>query len=115
MALGIDPTVDYAAEAGGVLDMISKTEEERYRYEMRTKALRDYVSGIESALQEGREKGLQEGHEKGLEAGQWLGRIQTLQELLGEVVSTPDEVKAWDDERLQRTAELLQARLRERV
>ena len=98
-------------EAGGVLDMISKTPEERLHYELRVKAMRDQKSNVEAAREEGREKGREEGREE----GKWLGQIQLLQQLLGDSVSTSDELGKWDLDRLKRTAESLQTRLRGRT
>jgi predicted transposase/invertase (TIGR01784 family) len=106
-------------EAGGVLDMISKSPEERLRYEMRIKAMRDLMSNLEAAreegLEQGIEKGIEQGIEKGIEKGSLLGRIQTLQELLGDIVLTSQELQTWEVDRLRRTAESLQARLRGRA
>ena len=95
------------AEAGGILDMISKTTEERLRYESRVKAERDQISFLEAARKEGRQEGRKEGR---LE-----GRIQLFQELLGDAISTSEELKTWDLDRLKREAESLQARMRGRT
>ena len=86
--------------------MISKTPEERLRYEMRMKALRDQRTNLEAAGRRGLETGREE--------GRWIGKIQTLQELLGEPVSKADELATWDLGRLQDWATALQARLRSR-
>jgi len=51
-------------EAGGILEMISKTEEERLRLELRIKALRDLRSNLESAEMRGLEAGLQQGRQQ---------------------------------------------------
>ena len=101
-------------EAGGILEMISKTPEERLRYDMRMKALRDQVTNLEAAKLEGIAAGREEGIAAGREEGRWIGKIQTLQELLGEVVSTSEELGTWELDRLMRWAESLQARLRAR-
>lgn len=93
-------------EAGGILEMISKTPEERLRYEMRMKALRDYRTNLEAAERRGLEAGRQE--------GRWIGIIQTLQGLLAEPVSESDELATWNLDRLQELAASLQARLRNR-
>jgi predicted transposase/invertase (TIGR01784 family) len=97
-------------EAGGILEMISKTPEERLQYEMRMKALRDQRTNLEAAER----RGLEAGREEGREEGRWIGKIQTLQELLGEPVSKADEFTNWDLDRLQDVATALQARLRSR-
>ena len=65
--------------------------------------------------QEGREEGRGEGREEGREEGEWIGRIRLVQELLGDPVSTSEELASWDLERLRQLAESLQARLRGRV
>ena len=105
-------------EAGGVLDMIAKTPEERLRYDLRLKAQRDQTSNLQAAReeghQEGRQEGLEEGLQKGSQTGQWLGRIQLLQELLGETPLSSEELRTCDLDRLKHIAESLQTRLRER-
>jgi predicted transposase YdaD len=90
--------------------MISKTPEERLQYEMRMKALRDQRTNLEAAER----RGLEAGRVEGREEGRWIGKIQTLQELLGEPVSKADELATWDLGRLQDVATALQARLRSR-
>ena len=102
------------AEAGGVLNMISQTPEERLRYELRTKAMRDYTSNMEAARKEGLQTGFEEGRQEGAEQGTWMGRIQLLQELLGDSVSTSMELQAYEFDRLKSFAEALQVRLRDR-
>ena len=44
-------------------------DEVRELIQMREKALRDYESGLETALEKGREEGLKKGREEGLERG----------------------------------------------
>jgi hypothetical protein len=51
---------------------------------------------------------------RGLEEGKLAGRIQTLQELLGDAVSTDDELLSRDRETLLTELARLQARLRHR-
>ena len=110
-------------EAGGILEMISKTEEERLRYELRIKALRDLHSnleyaerrGLETGLQQGREQGRQEGRVEGRQEGRMAGTIQTLQELLGEPVTNSDELANRDPKQLEELAGTLQSRLRNRL
>jgi len=114
-------------EAGGILEMISKTEEERLRYELRIKALRDLHSnleyaerrGLEAGLQQGREEGRQEGRvegrQEGRQEGRMAGTIQTLQELLGEPVTNSDELANRDPKQLEELAGTLQTRLRNRL
>jgi flagellar biosynthesis/type III secretory pathway protein FliH len=111
--------------------MISKTEEERLRYELRMKALRDLHSnldfaemrgletgrqqGLEEGRQEGRLEGRLEGIQEGRQEGRLEGTIQTLQQLLGEPVSNSDELTTRGREQLEELAELLQARMRGRL
>jgi flagellar biosynthesis/type III secretory pathway protein FliH len=110
-------------EAGGILEMISKTEEERLRYELRMKALRDLHSnldfaemrGLETGRQQGLEEGRREGRQEGRQEGRLEGTIQTLQQLLGEPVTNSDELTTRDREQLEELAEVLQARMRGRL
>jgi len=110
-------------EAGGILEMISKTEEERVRYELRMKALRDLrdnlesaeLRGLETGRQQGREEGRQQGREEGRQEGRQEGTIQTLQELLGEPVTSSDELATRDPKQLEELARTLQKRLRNRL
>ncbi len=99
--------------------MISKTEEERLRYELRIKALRDLHSNLEYAERRGLEAGLQQGREEGRVEGRQEGRvegtIQTLQKLLGEPVTNSDELANRDPKQLVELAETLQTRLRSRL
>ena len=75
-------------EAGGILEMISKNEQERLRYELRMKALRDLHSnldfaekrGLETGRQQGREEGRQEGREEGRQEGREEGRQEGREE-----------------------------------
>ena len=93
-------------EAGGILEMISKTEEERVRYELRMKALRDLRDNLESAEM----RGLETGRQQGREEGRLEGTIQTLQELLGEPVTNSDELAKRDPKQLEELARTLQTR-----
>lgn len=63
---------------------------------------------------EGREEGLAEGMEAGLERGTIAGKIQLLQELLGEEVTTTDQFRDLDGIALQKLLVELQQRLRNR-
>jgi predicted transposase/invertase (TIGR01784 family) len=106
-------------EAGGILEMISQTEEERVRYELRMKALRDLRDNLESAelrgLETGRQQGREEGRQEGRQEGRLEGTIQTLQELLGEPVTNSDELAKRDPKQLAELAGTLQTRLRTRL
>ncbi len=59
-------------------------------------------------------QGREEGREKGLKLGKLTGNIQMLQDLLGEPVSTDDELLSRDRESLLAELAGLQARLRRR-
>jgi flagellar biosynthesis/type III secretory pathway protein FliH len=65
-------------------------------------------------LIQGREEGRKQGIEQGIEQGKLAGGIQTLQELLGDAVSTDDELLSRDREALMTDLAGLQARLRHR-
>lgn len=81
------PGVGFQQAISGVEAIAAKTED-RTMYDQRLKAQRDYQWGLDSARQEGRQEGLQEGRQEGWEGGELSGRIQTLQELLGEQSSS---------------------------
>ncbi len=104
--LGDDPF----REAIGVLQMISKSPEDYQYYEDRLKFLRDEQGKLLAAKQEGEQLGLA----KGREEGKLAGKIQTLQELLGDPVTTDDELLSRDPETLKTVFTDLQARLRRR-
>ncbi|MEM9826614.1 MAG: Rpn family recombination-promoting nuclease/putative transposase [Planctomycetota bacterium] len=78
-------------EAIGVLSMISRSPEERQFYEARQKFLQDERArilfarqeGLREGRQEGRQEGLQEGRQEGLEEGKLIGKVQMLEEMLG--------------------------------
>lgn len=72
------------AEAAGVLEMISKTPEDRLFYEARLKFLRDEESRLRGARQEG--------EERGLEKGVLFGEIRTYRTLLGKTQGTGDDL-----------------------
>ena len=93
-------------EAAGVLEMISRTPRERELYEARLKLDRDEAARLLGAREEGREEGER--------IGKLIGVIQTLQELLGDSVSSSDELRAESDESLSSLVSLLQSRLRDR-
>jgi predicted transposase/invertase (TIGR01784 family) len=82
---------DAYREAVGVLEMISKTPEDRQFYESRVKFLHDEQARLIAAREEGRAEGREEGRAEGREEGTLAGKIQLLQQLLGdEEVSTSD-------------------------
>lgn len=81
---------------------IQELTEEKEMYDSREKAILDYESNLIDARQEGRE----EGH--------LIGRIQLLQELLGESVIDKDQLSATPKELLESMMEALQASLHRR-
>ena len=50
--------------------------------------------GLTQGIQQGLSQGIQQGLSQGLSQGQWIGQIQTLQELLGQPVSPSAELTA---------------------
>jgi flagellar biosynthesis/type III secretory pathway protein FliH len=101
-------------EALGVLQMISRSPEDYSYYEDRLKFLRDEEDKLFTAREEGWHEGRQEGRQEGLEKGKIAGRVQTLQELLGDTVMGDQELEALDLPKLISLAEQLQQRLRNR-
>jgi len=90
-------------EAAGVLEMISKTPEERQIYEARMKVLHDEEARLIAALDEGRE----EGRAQGRGEGSLAGRIQLFQQLLGEELTPIEDLLQFGiDELSQKFASL---------
>jgi predicted transposase/invertase (TIGR01784 family) len=110
-ALLVDPPYQ---EAIGVLDMISKNPEDRQFYDARLKFLRDQQSQLNAAMQEGINKGREEGREEGLERGELRGKIITLQEILGDPMSSKEELDSRPLSELDSLISHLQSRLRNR-
>ena len=79
-------------------------------YDKRLKAQRDYQWGLDSARQEGWEEGM----EKGMEKGEAVGKIQLLQELLGEPSSSTASLRELTIGDLSAMLAELQQRLRSR-
>lgn len=93
-------------EAAGVLEMISKSPEDRQFYEARMKFLHDEEARLIAAREEGREEGATH--------GTLIGKIQILQEILGgSVAGTPELLQRSSDELSELLSEL-QERLRAR-
>jgi predicted transposase/invertase (TIGR01784 family) len=101
------PMVQRAME---VLDMLSKSDVERERYQARLKWERDQTAFIEEA----RAEGLKEGSEKGREQGEWIGRIRMSQELLGLPSTSKEELATLTGEELQAKARALEQQIRAR-
>jgi len=86
---------------------IQEITEEKAMYDSREKAVLD----IESNLIDAREEGI----EKGRSEGEWIGKLRLLQELLGEQVSTVEELAQWSEERIAATLAELQTKLQRRL
>ncbi len=71
--------------------------------------------GLEEGREQGREEGLEQGREEGLEHGILAGKIQLLQDLLGEPVASKNELLALEVEALATQLAVLQQRLRDRA
>ena len=98
------------AEAAGVLEMIFQTPEDRQFYEARIKFLQDEEARLIAARAEGREEGREEGAAKGTVAG----KIQILQEIVGDPVTSTSELLELEVSELSRQLSVLQDRLRSR-
>lgn len=97
-------------EALGVLQMISKSPEDLQYYEDRLKFLRDEQGKLLAAREEGRE----EGEQIGLARGTLVGKVQLLQELLGDLPTTANELQSLSVDTLATRFAELQQRLRDR-
>jgi len=111
-------------------EQIAERTEDRQMYEQRLKAERDYRWAIESArreglekgreegvqigLEKGREEGVQIGLEKGREQGALIGKIQLLEQLLGQAPTPTERLAERSLEELQSLLAELQERLRSR-
>ena len=115
-------------------EAIAGRTEDRMMYDQREKAERDYRWAIESARregvekgreegrQEGREEGVQIGLEKGREEGREVGReegvligkVQLLEQLLGQVATPTERLAGRSVEELNSLLAELQGRLRHR-
>lgn len=99
----VDPVF---TEAARVLEMISRTPDDRALYEARLKLQRDEQSRLEAA--EARSKAL------GEVLGVLAGKIQTLQGILDEPEQSTAELTAMSEEALESLLASLQERLRSR-
>lgn len=91
------------------LEMLTKTDEERERYEARRKAQLDYNTGIKVARMEGKEEGREEGREEGLEKGEKIGMIHLCEKLLNRPQTAAAELAGLSLDDLTRLADTLQA------
>ncbi|WP_372720521.1 PD-(D/E)XK nuclease family transposase [Novipirellula sp.] len=89
------------------MEIISAKTEDKQMYDQREKAQRDYEWAISGAREEGRVIGREEGI--------IVGRIQTLQELLGDTPMTTAELAELHLDALTTQLNALQQRLRDRV
>lgn len=80
-------------------------------YDTREKAMRDQ----QWILRETRREALEEGREEGREQGEIFGKIRTLQQLLGQVPSSVEELASKDKVELDRLASELQSELNLRL
>ena len=72
--------------------MISQSPEDRQFYEARMKFLHDEEARLIAARPEGEAKGREEGREAGVAKGRVVGKIQMLQEILGELVANESDL-----------------------
>ncbi|HUG69260.1 MAG TPA: PD-(D/E)XK nuclease family transposase [Pirellulaceae bacterium] len=109
-------------EAAGVLEMISQSPEDRQFYEARMKFLHDEEARLIAAREEGREEGRvegrvegrEEGREEGMARGTLIGKIQTLEEIVGDSVTSTNDLQRHDSDQLVSLLAELQSRLRGR-
>ena len=70
--------------------------------------------GMEKGIEKGMEKGMERGMERGMEKGLLAGKVQTLQELLGEAEASNQDLLRLSLDELSALAQSLQSRLRGR-
>ena len=123
------PGVEFQRAISALETIAAKTEDRRM-YDQREKAQRDYQWALNSARQEGHERGRElgreegleqgleqgreQGREQGLELGAMVGKIQLLQQLLGEAPFSTAGLLERPTEQLSTLLEDLQQRLRSR-
>ena len=114
---GLFPEPEFV-EAAGVLEMIKNTPGQMDDYISRLKYKLDENWRIEAtrtdALREGREEGRAEGLMEGEKKGLMIGRIETLQEILGLTEPHRDELSNYDEKQLVDLCEQLRLQLRAR-
>jgi predicted transposase/invertase (TIGR01784 family) len=103
------PGIEFES-AISTIEIISEKTEDKQMYDQREKAQRDYEWAISGAREEGREEGMEVGIEQGLIAG----RIQLMQELLGEEPTETAALRNLELKALRTQLEALQQRLRAR-
>jgi flagellar biosynthesis/type III secretory pathway protein FliH len=92
------------------IQIISEKTEDKQMYDQREKAQRDYEWALSGAREEGRE----EGERLGVEKGKLAGKVQLLQELLGDPPSSDTELQELASETLAEQLSILQQRIRDR-
>lgn len=98
------------AEAAGVLEMIQQSPEDRQFYEARLRFLQNEEARLNAACEAARE----EGREEGAAQGTLIGKIQVLQELVGDSVTATPELLVRDSRELTELLSALQESLRSR-
>ncbi len=91
-------------------ERIAERTVDRMMYDQREKALRDYQWAIESARREGLEKGREQGREEGV----LIGKIQVLEQLLGDTPTPTARLLQRSVSELNAMVAQLQERLRHR-
>jgi hypothetical protein len=86
------------------LEMLTKDEKERLRYEARVKAARDQRAFVEDAR-----RAKQEALEQGLETGEYVGRIHFGERVLKRPLTPSDDLVDLSLDELRRRAEALEA------
>jgi predicted transposase/invertase (TIGR01784 family) len=113
------PVIRKAVE---VLVKLSQDEIERHRAAERLKGERDAADlrasarmaraeGLQAGREEGRREGFDEGIEKGIEKGKLIGRIQLLQQLLGQPETASEELNRLPEQDLLQMEESLKREL----
>jgi predicted transposase/invertase (TIGR01784 family) len=97
--------------AVGVLEMISRTPDQRRHYDARLKWELDENTRIQTAFEEGEIKGREEGREE----GELFGKIRMLQNLLSLPQLTDEELHPRSRTELETLVTELQAHLRKRM
>ncbi len=102
----------------GILEMISKTPNQRHIYDSRQRAARDRAWEVQAARREGlatgQRIGLEEGLEKGLEKGEQIGQIRLLEQLLNERPTVDELLASMTLSELNERASILKDRLTRR-
>ncbi|MDI6791377.1 MAG: hypothetical protein QME81_00720 [bacterium] len=79
---------------------------------MRERALRNKVSELAAAREEGIEEGREEGREEGLKQGEIIGQIRLLQEMLKHLICSEKDLVQKSIEELNKMLQELKAELK---